>query len=154
MPESQHLEYKRELTESEFFEGFSMPRNKELMRVFRDLDMVEHLGSGVPRILKAYPKSCFRFTDNFIRMSFPAAEPISTEEIATTQKTTQKTKSTTQRILAVLIQTPTASRRQIAESLGDITADGVKYQLDKLKKEGQIQRSGPDKGGHWKVLKP
>lgn len=87
-------------------------------------------------------------------MSFPAAEPISTEKIATTQKTTQKTESTTQRILAVLIQTPEASRRQIAESLGDITADGVKYHLEKLKKEGQIQRSGPDIGGHWKVLKP
>ena len=61
------------LTESEFFEGYSMPRNKELMRIFRDLDLVEHLGSGMPRILQAYPKSCFRFTDNFIRMSFPTS---------------------------------------------------------------------------------
>jgi len=37
------------LDEEEFFEGFSIPRNKELMRVFRDLDLVEHLGSGIPR---------------------------------------------------------------------------------------------------------
>ena len=42
------------MTVDEFFEGYSFPRNKELMRVFKDLDLVEHLGSGVPRILTAY----------------------------------------------------------------------------------------------------
>lgn len=59
------------MTEKEFFEGYSVPRNKELMRVFRDLDLVEHLGSGIPRILRAYGKDCFRFTENFLRMTFP-----------------------------------------------------------------------------------
>ena len=44
------------------------------MRVFRDLDLVEHLGSGVPRILKSYGKECFKFTENFLRMTFPASE--------------------------------------------------------------------------------
>lgn len=53
------------MTEKEFFEGYSVPRNKELMRVFRDL--VEHLGSGIPRILRAYGRDCFRFTENFLR---------------------------------------------------------------------------------------
>ena len=59
------------LSQEEFFEGFSVPRNKELMRVFIDLDMVEQLGSGVPRILDSYGKECFTFTDNFLRMSLP-----------------------------------------------------------------------------------
>jgi ATP-dependent DNA helicase RecG len=36
------------LSQEEFFEGVSIPRNKELMRIFKDLDLVEHLGSGVP----------------------------------------------------------------------------------------------------------
>ena len=62
------------MTEKEFFEGYSIPRNKELMRVFRDLDLVEHLGSGIPRILKCYGKECFKFTENFLRMTFPALE--------------------------------------------------------------------------------
>jgi predicted HTH transcriptional regulator len=35
-----------------FFAGYSMPRNKTLMRVFKDLDMVEYLGSGIPHISK------------------------------------------------------------------------------------------------------
>ena len=58
------------LSQAEFFSGVSNPRNKELMRVFRDLEMVEHLGSGIPRILRAYPKESFLFMDNFLRMTF------------------------------------------------------------------------------------
>lgn len=46
------------------------------MRVFRDLDLVEHLGSGVPRILRSYGKECFKFTENFLRMTFPATEQV------------------------------------------------------------------------------
>jgi len=55
----------------EFFAGYSIPRNKILMRIFKDLDMVEYLGSGIPRILKAYPRESFIFTANFIRTVFP-----------------------------------------------------------------------------------
>lgn len=59
------------LDEKEFFEGYSIPRNKEIMRIYRDLDLVEQLGSGLPRILKSYDKSCFYFTENHIRMILP-----------------------------------------------------------------------------------
>ena len=62
------------LNQEEFFEGVSIPRNKELMRVFRDLDMVEQLGSGVPRIIQSYPKECFKFSENFLRMTFPVGQ--------------------------------------------------------------------------------
>lgn len=41
------------------------------MRIYRDLEFVESLGSGIPRILKAYGKECFKFTDNFNRITFP-----------------------------------------------------------------------------------
>jgi ATP-dependent DNA helicase RecG len=69
-----------------------------------------------------------------------------------TQKTTQKIpQKTTQKILAVLRRNPSASRREIAEALGSLTEDGVKYQLGKLKSAGIIQRIGPAKGGHWHV---
>jgi len=75
MVETNRIEYKRELynsieitsscslpeglSEDEFFEGISAPRNKELMRIYRDLELVEQLGSGVPRILQVYDRSCF-----------------------------------------------------------------------------------------------
>ena len=57
--------------EEDFFLGYSVPQNKELMRVFKDLDLVEHMGSGVPRILESYPTSVFHFSRNFIRVTLP-----------------------------------------------------------------------------------
>ena len=39
-------------------EGYSVPRNKELMRIYKDVELVEQLGSGVPRIIETYDRSC------------------------------------------------------------------------------------------------
>ncbi len=67
------------LTREEFFNGISIPRNKELMRIYRDVELVESLGSGIPRILRAYGEECFKFTDNFIRITLPINVQIGTQ---------------------------------------------------------------------------
>lgn len=79
------------MTQEDFFEGLSLPRNKELMRIYKDLGMVEQLGSGVPRILQAYNKDCFKFSENFLRMTFPATEklPMQVNTQVTMQVNTQ-----------------------------------------------------------------
>ena len=77
------------LSREEFFEGYSIPRNKELMRIYKDLEMVEQLGSGIPRILETYRKECFHFSENFLRMVFIAKEKV-TEQV-TEQVTGQVT---------------------------------------------------------------
>ena len=59
-----------DLDQKSFFEGYSVPVNRELMRVFKDLGMVEQLGSGLPRILKTYNKDSFVFNKHFLRMVF------------------------------------------------------------------------------------
>jgi len=64
------------LSRDEFFEGFSIPRNKELMRIYKDLEMVEQLGSGIPRILEHYGRDRFQFSENFLRMAFPSIEKV------------------------------------------------------------------------------
>jgi predicted HTH transcriptional regulator len=43
-----------------------MLRNRELMRVFKDVELVEMLGSGMQRILDAYDRSVFEITPSFI----------------------------------------------------------------------------------------
>ena len=60
-----------DMTEEEFYLGYSAPRNRELMRIFKDVQLVEHIGSGIPRILKKYDRSIFSFTTNFLRVTFP-----------------------------------------------------------------------------------
>ncbi|MEC4053546.1 RNA-binding domain-containing protein [Myroides odoratimimus] len=79
------------LSKEEFFYGFSVPRNKEIMRIFKDLDLVEQLGSGVPRILQAYGTDCFQFSENFLKITLPSAEPIVLVERDNVQDTMQDT---------------------------------------------------------------
>ena len=55
------------------------------------------------------------------------------------------------RILAVLRPNPSTSRRELAATL-NTTQSTVRYHLDKLRAAGRVERVGPDKGGHWKVL--
>ena len=62
------------LSEEDFFGCRSMSRNRELMRIFKDLGLVEQLGSGMSRILKAYDKSIFEITPNFLVVTFPFYE--------------------------------------------------------------------------------
>ena len=59
------------LTKDDFFNGVSLPRNRELMRVFRDVEMVESLGSGMNRIMRTYGRENFEFGNNYVRMIVP-----------------------------------------------------------------------------------
>jgi len=58
------------LSREECLAGRSMPRSRELMRVFRDLDLVEQLGSGMHRILSVYSSDIFHISDNFFEICF------------------------------------------------------------------------------------
>ena len=40
---------------------------------------------------------------------------------------------------------------QLAKVIG-ITPDGIKRQLDKMKKANSIKHVGPTKGGHWEII--
>ncbi|MHA8091930.1 RNA-binding domain-containing protein [Aquirufa regiilacus] len=63
------------INQIEFFQGFSVPRNPEIVRVFSDLSLVEQLGSGISRILEFYPKESIIISENTIRVTFPKAIP-------------------------------------------------------------------------------
>lgn len=59
------------LEKDEFLNGYMSPKNPQLMKVFRDLGFVEHMGTGIIRILTKYDKSIFHFSTNFIKVSIP-----------------------------------------------------------------------------------
>lgn len=142
------------IPESEFGKR-SHSRNPLIFGLFARMHLVEQVGSGIGRIqdlMKAagLPEPDFR-KDGFFTVILKRPAQIS---VHTTQKTTQKTtRKTADRIIEILLLSPKASRSEIAQAIGDITEDGVKYQLNKLKKHGIIERVGPDKGGFWKVVK-
>lgn len=150
----------QEITREDFFNGVSAPRNKELMRVFKDVDLVEQLGSGMERIMKIYDKSNFEFLPNFLRINFyfdkNVMEYLGKNEQETTQNATQnatqkKMTGTQQKIVELIKEKPTITQKQIAE-ITRLTPDGVKYNIKELKKLNIIERVGSDRKGYWKVV--
>ncbi len=69
-----------------------------------------------------------------------------------TNKSTQETnKSTQEKIIDEIKKHPFTTREQLAKVIG-ITPDGIKKQLDKLKKAKRIKHVGPTKGGLWEII--
>lgn len=93
-------------------------------------------------------KSGFQVT--FFRPDIIKEKPGRKGGQVTTQETTQKT---TRKILALIEQNPHVTRKNLSRLVGNITEDGIKYNLAVLVKAGNIKRVGPDKGGFWKVTK-
>jgi len=146
----------------EFFAGYSIPRNKILMRVFKDLGIVEYLGSGIPRILKAYPREAYIFTANFIRTVFPMdAEALSLE--AGVRAVGKKSKNglaeglveglveSQRKILKLIASNPRVSKKEMAEQIG-ISTTAVDKNIATLKQKKILRRVGANKGGYWEVV--
>ncbi len=76
------------------------------------------------------------------------------DDSPTTEKTTGKTagKTTAKRILAALRRNPEISLAAVAKEV-DLTVDGVRYHIDKLKSAGAVRRVGSSRSGRWEVLK-
>ncbi len=138
------------LSQEEFFLGFSVPRNKELMRIFKDLGMVEQLGSGVPRILESYGRECFTFSDNFLRMVFPiqggqAGGQASGQAGGQAEQLTERQ----QEVLELIKSDPAISRKQLSEKLG-INPSAIQKHIDSLKTNGLISRES-ETTGYWNI---
>ena len=69
----------------------------------------------------------------------------------TTETTTEKTESTTEKIIRLMRENPQITNKELADACG-ITEDSVYWNTKKLKKNNVIRRVGGDKGGHWEVL--
>ena len=63
----------------------------------------------------------------------------------------QNVQNISKRILEFITTNPNLSRKDLSELMGDITEDGVKYHLEKLKQEGVIKREGATRGS-WKII--
>ena len=128
-------------TEDEFFRGRSNPKNRELMRIFKDLGYVEEMGSGVHRILEKYPKSVFEFSQNYITVVFPFNLP------AGESKGESKGE-----ILKALQENPKTTIPELASKLG-LSVGGVEKNMRQLRESNKIRRIGSTKAGYWEVIK-
>lgn len=75
-----------------------------------------------------------------------------THDIETYRKTLEEDLKSREKIIALLSNDNTLTMAAIAREIG-ITQKAVEKQIARLKADGIIKRIGPDKGGHWLVIK-
>lgn len=136
-------------TKEEFLKGYSSPVNSELMRIFKNLDLVEQLGTGIKRILKYYDEDIYEFTPNFIKVDFifnentlSSKDTFNVDELNNTQK----------EILSLIKKDSFVTQEQIADKM-KINRVNIAKNIKILKDKGFIVREGSNKKGNWKILK-
>ena len=160
-------------TIEEILLGNSDPRNMLLAQFGSNTMPYRGLGSGIPRVMASgsdvelidrpdgnqFIARIWRTTQKDKTTTQKADE----ELISTTQKegnTTQKSNGTTQKplnttqkqILGYLKNYPKATRQEIADALGNITVDGIKFNIGLLQQYGVLKRKGGRKNGEWVVV--
>jgi len=136
-----------DLTEEDFFKCRSMPRNRELMRVFRDMDLVEQIGSGMSRILNIYDRSIFELTPSFTVVTFPFADGFENLHEKINDKINGKIKS----LLEILKNNPTATIPDLVEVTGK-SQSTISRELKGYQEAGLLRREGSRKNGKWVVM--
>ena len=141
------------VTQKEFLEGFSNPRNPELMRIFRDLNFVGQLGTGIQRVLKVYPKSIFEFFPNHIRVTIPFNDNI----FITQEKDNENFKSYNlneiqESILKLILDKPNITQEKLGRLLG-VTLKTISRNFKVLIEQNYVKRVGANKNGYWQVIK-
>ena len=143
-----------EFTEEEFLQGYSAPKNPELMRVFRDLELVEHLGTGIRRILKRYDRSIYHFYPHFIRVSIKYNQ----NEFEYGNKTNSNNSkldysklelnNIQKSIIGLMLDKPKITQDEMSDLLG-VTPRTIRNHIKYLIDNDYIKRNGANKNGEW-----
>ena len=123
-----------------------MPRNRELMRIFRDMELVEQIGSGMSRILTAYDRSIFELTPSFTVVTFPFAKGFENLNDKINDKLNGKINS----VPEILKSNPTATIADLIEVTGK-SQSTISRELKRYQESGLIYREGSRKNGKWLV---
>ena len=169
------------MSKEELISGCSRPRNRELMRIFRDVDLVEQLGTGMEKMMAVFTPKIFELTPNFfhavLRPEYTTEEDTATTEKqdSTTEKTTDNRQITTEKDATTTekqdftTESDENSTEKTTEKIFkmiqndpyittkelalefDMTDDGIFYHIKRLRLAGRITREGGKKGGHWRI---
>ena len=140
-------------------------RNKAIANHFNMLGEIEKYGSGVTRVIGLFreaglPAPVIEEIGSGIRVTVRKSENLAVSAVVATEKDTEKnTEKDTERvtenqrkIFSVIERNPSASQEDIARAVG-INRVNVAKNLKKLAEMGLVKRVGPDKGGHWEIIK-
>lgn len=117
------------------------------MRVFKDVGLVEQLGSGMSSILDAYDKTVFEISEHFIKVVFPFSW------VEQKKDTDMKTiNGDDMKVVLILEKDPEITAKELSEKLGFSTRK-ISRIIKSLRESGKISRIGSDRKGRWKINK-
>ena len=130
----------------DFFAGYSNPTSREIMRIYKDLELVEQLGSGLGRILKAYGKESFVIKQNFMKNIFYTNTNSLESSEGVNEGVNEGVKS-----LYELIKSNPNNRSTYFASILDTSVKNIERWLKQLKDEDKIEFKGSPKTGGYVV---
>ena len=147
-------------------EGYSRPRNPAIASAFAYMKIIEKWGTGIPRLFEAceeygLPKPELIDFDGDFRVNMYRKRDTNTEtnrETSTNTETNTKTNieilntdtESVEKILRLMREQPTITVKLIAQQLG-LSVGGVRYHINRLKKDGIVEHSGSFKKGKWVI---
>ena len=134
-------------------------RNKAIANHFNMLGEIEKYGSGVTRVIGLFQEAGLpvpRIEEIGCGIRVTVWKTVDRDTEKDTEKDTENiTENITEnqrKILSAIEQNPSASQEGIAQVVG-INRANVAKNLKKLVEMGLVKRIGPDRGGHWEVVK-
>ena len=139
------------LSLEDFYRGISKPRNIRLMKIFSDLDIVDHTGHGVPIIIEKYGRDAFEISDNHIIVTVPFDSEVM-KSINVGINVGINLNAMERKIIELILNDPTLTAEKLSIEINKTKRTAERY-LKSLQEKGYIERSGSNKNGYWKVLK-
>ena len=144
------------MTEKQFFDGISKPRNTTLMRIFLNMGLAEHTGHGIPTIIKEYGKDIFEIESNYIKCVIPfnkdVVNKVENKNVGKNVGKKINLNKTEIKIIDLLIENPNYTYEELAENIG-VTKRTIERAFKTLQEKKLIERIGSNRKGSWIILK-
>ncbi|POY36783.1 transcriptional regulator [Solitalea longa] len=135
----------------------SKPSNPDIANTFFRAGMIESWGRGISKIISECQKVNLpipQYATDFggLMITFSASESSEKSTEKSTEKSMEKSMGKSMgKIVGLIQENPNITIADLSKKVG-ITPNAIEKNLSKLKKQGKIERIGPDKGGYWKIL--
>lgn len=156
------------VTISKMMEGYSKLRNPAIARAFAYMKIIEKWGTGIPRLFETCKEyglprpELIDFDGDFRVNMYRKVETNREANTETNVETVTNTETNTEmhstdaemadKIVKIMKEQPAITVKKIAEQLG-LSVSGVRYHINKMKKDGIVEHIGASKKGTWLIHK-
>ena len=142
------------VTISKMMEGYSKLRNPAIARAFAYMKIIEKWGTGIPRLFETceeygLPRPELIDFDGDFRVNM--YRKVETNREANTEMHSTDAEMA-DKIVKIMKEQPAITVKKIAEQLG-LSVSGVRYHINKMKKDGIVEHIGASKKGIWLIHK-